>query len=76
MSTLLLFTFNIFQIPFWISMLLILPTYMDGITQAYFNRESTNWLRLFTGIIAGIGMMSICAIIGKSIGLQLLDFLK
>lgn len=45
-----------YQIGMIISIILILPTLIDGLTQAYLNRESTNFLRLSTGILAGIGM--------------------
>jgi len=45
-----------YQIGMIISIILILPTLIDGLTQAYLNRESTNFLRFSTGILAGIGM--------------------
>lgn len=45
-----------YQISLLFSILLILPTLIDGFTQAYLNRESTNFLRFVTGMIAGIGM--------------------
>ncbi|WP_326982760.1 DUF2085 domain-containing protein [Chryseobacterium sp. MYb264] len=44
------------QIGFFVSLLLILPTLVDGLTQAYLNRESNNFLRCVTGVLAGIGM--------------------
>lgn len=37
-------------------LLAMAPTIIDGLTQAYCNRESTNFLRFFSGIIAGFGM--------------------
>lgn len=45
-----------YQIGIVYSILLILPTMIDGVTQAYLNRESTNFLRCTTGFLAGIGM--------------------
>jgi uncharacterized membrane protein len=45
-----------YQIGMIVSIILILPTLIDGLTQAYLNRESTNFLRFSTGILAGIGM--------------------
>jgi len=45
-----------YQIGIILSVALILPTMIDGLTQAYLNRESTNFLRCTTGILAGIGM--------------------
>ncbi|MEO6695712.1 MAG: DUF2085 domain-containing protein [Ignavibacteria bacterium] len=62
------FTFNVFQIDLIPTLILILPTFLDGLTQAYFNRESNNFLRVSTGFISGIGQMSLVSIIGKSIG--------
>lgn len=40
---------------FFLSILLILPTALDGITQLLKLRESTNVIRLITGFICGIG---------------------
>jgi len=45
-----------YQIGMIISIILILPTLIDGLTKVYLNRESTNFLRFSTGILAGIGM--------------------
>ena len=45
-----------YQIGMILSAILILPTLIDGLTQAYLNRESTNFLRFSTGVLAGIGM--------------------
>jgi uncharacterized membrane protein len=49
-----------------------LPALIDGLTQHYFSRESNNYLRLFTGIACGVGSMSLCSWIGKSIALLIL----
>jgi len=71
-----LFLFGILTMNWWIALLLTIPTLIDGFTQAYWNRESNNILRFITGLMAGIGMMAICAIIGKEIGLLILDGIR
>jgi uncharacterized membrane protein len=71
-----LFMFNVFTLNIWWTVALILPTYIDGLTQAFFKRESTNILRVMTGLMAGIGGMSLVAIIGKFIGDQILLIIK
>ena len=62
------FLFSIATLNLMWTVLLMLPTVIDGLTQAYYERESTNFLRLMTGIAAGIGAMSLVSIIGKGIG--------
>ena len=71
-----LFMFNVFTLNIWWTIALILPTYIDGLTQAFFKRESKNMLRLITGLTAGIGEMSLVAIIGHFIGNQILLIFK
>ncbi len=39
--------------------LLIIPCFVDGFTQALGKRESNNTLRFITGLLAGIGIMVI-----------------
>lgn len=70
------FLFQIFSLNIWWTLALILPTYIDGWTQAFFNRESNNFLRVTTGLMAGVGMMSLVAIIGQSIGHFILSYFK
>ncbi|GGE68582.1 putative membrane protein [Pedobacter psychrotolerans] len=41
------------------ALLAIMPTTIDGLTQAYCNRESNNILRFITGIFAGLGLAGI-----------------
>ena len=67
-----LFLFSIFTLNIWWTMLLIVPTYLDGTIQAYTNWESNNVLRVVSGVFAGIGSMSLVSIIGKFIGTQIL----
>ena len=38
------------------SILMLLPTFLDGFTQLLGSRESNNILRLFTGLIGGVGL--------------------
>lgn len=38
------------------AILMVLPTFSDGITQFFGFRESNNTLRFFTGLIAGVGL--------------------
>lgn len=46
---------NLFLLIF--SVVLVIPCLVDGLTQRYGNRLSNNTLRLFTGLIAGYGLM-------------------
>ncbi len=71
-----IFTFSIWNLNLLWSILLTLPAIIDGLTQAYFNRESNNWLRLFIGIFSGIGLMSLTSIIGKAIGYLILNIIQ
>jgi len=66
------FLFSVFTLNIWWTLGLILPTVIDGLTQAFYNRESNNTLRVITGTLAGIGAMSLVAIIGQYIGNQIL----
>ncbi len=68
------FAFFLVYINIWVSVLLIIPTITDGMTQAFCNRESNNLLRAVTGFFAGIGIMSVVAMIGQYMGKQLVLF--
>lgn len=63
-----LFLFGIIRIPLWWSIFMVLPTYIDGTIQAYTNYQSNNALRFITGLISGIGTMSLVSITGIVIG--------
>ena len=63
-----IFLFGFLSLSLWLSIVLILPTVIDGLTQAFLERESTNWLRFITGLTAGIGSMALISIVGKYIG--------
>ena len=74
-------TLPVFTLDWWtpgiiISFLLLLPAAADGLSQAYLNRESNNALRFITGLLAGSGLMSLTAILGKFIGSVILNFIK
>ena len=42
-----------------LGVLLCVPAFVDGTTQLFEFRESNNYLRFFTGILGGIGLMII-----------------
>lgn len=46
-----------------ISMILMVPTAIDGVTQYFGPRESTNTLRFITGFIGGVGLIIFIKII-------------
>ncbi len=71
-----LFLFSVISLNFWITILMIVPTLVDGLTQAFLKRESNNLLRVTTGLMAGIGAMSMISIIGNFLGDQILFILK
>jgi uncharacterized membrane protein len=64
-----IFIFAIFRVHFSVlcSVILFLPSVVDGLTQALCNRESNNLLRLITGIMFGVGISSFMAILAKHI---------
>jgi uncharacterized membrane protein len=47
----------------FISMILMMPAAIDGLTQYFGPRESTNNLRFITGFIGGIGLIIFLKII-------------
>ena len=51
----------------YITLALLLPAFLDGLLQAYYDRESNNILRLVTGVFAGVGLMSLVSITGERI---------
>jgi len=67
------FTFDIIHLSMAITLALIIPTFIDGLTQAYCKRESNNSLRLITGIASGVGQMSLVAMIGKAMGFFIIN---
>ncbi|MCO6487997.1 MAG: DUF2085 domain-containing protein [Phaeodactylibacter sp.] len=70
-----LFLFGWVQLGLWLSVALMLPTYIDGALQALSGRESNNRRRLATGILAGTGAMSVISIAGKAIGRLILHLI-
>lgn len=67
MISIIIFLF-IDPLSWWISIFLLIPTIVDGGTQAYCNRESNNTLRFITGLLFGIGLSSLGTILGLAIG--------
>jgi uncharacterized membrane protein len=71
-----LFIMNLISIPLWWSVAMVFPTYIDGTIQAYTKYQSTNTIRFVTGIISGIGTMSLVSITGIAIGKLILTFIN
>lgn len=59
-----------------LSILLVLPTYLDGWIQTIWEIESTNLRRSLTGLAAGVGLMSIAAWAGQNIGILILNLIN
>lgn len=70
------FIFGLIKTPLLWTILMILPTYIDGAIQAYFNIESNNKRRFITGLMSGIGTMSFVSIIGIYIGNKILTLIN
>lgn len=51
--------FDIISIPLIILIAMHIPMVIDGMTQLFFNRESTNKLRFITGFMAGISQVGL-----------------
>lgn len=54
--------FNIIQLSFLFSLVIILPSFIDGFIQSQTTYESNNWIRLITGIFAGVGLMGLSTV--------------
>ena len=67
-----LFMFCLFGWGIWMSFIMFLPTVIDGSIQAFFNIESNNIRRFITGIMSGMGVMSLVHIFGFYIAKQIL----
>jgi uncharacterized membrane protein len=39
-----------------LAILIMIPTFLDGFTQFLGSRESSNMLRLLTGLVGGVGL--------------------
>ena len=61
------FLFDLIKFNLGVTIILILPTIIDGLAQAYLYRESNNLIRVTSGLLAGIGLMSLMSILGKNI---------
>lgn len=69
------FLFSVFSLDIWFTIILIVPTYADGLIQLKFKKESNNYRRLITGLMAGVGTMSMVSIIGKFLGDLILKYI-
>ena len=63
-----IFAFDLVYLHSIYAILLILPTFTDGLLQAKLGLTSTNWRRVTTGFMAGTGFMAISVNIGTWIG--------
>ena len=71
-----LFALGLIKIPLLWTFLMIIPTYLDGTIQAFTTYQSNNKLRFVTGLISGIGTMSLITFIGVFIGKQILTLIN
>lgn len=67
-----IFNFDLLYLNSLLSVLLMLPTVIDGLSQAIVNRESNNKIRVITGLLSGVGAMSLMVNMGTIIGNLLL----
>ncbi|KAB1067545.1 DUF2085 domain-containing protein [Tamlana haliotis] len=70
------FIFGLIEIPLIWSLLMVIPAYLDGAIQAYFDVESNNKRRFITGLITGVGSMSMASLIGIYIGKLILTLIN
>lgn len=70
------FLFDVVRLNIWITLALAIPSLVDGLTQAYGNRESTNILRLITGLMAGLSIVSLASLTGEVIAHFILSLKK
>jgi len=54
----------------FIATVITAPTFIDGTTQFFGYRESTNTLRFTTGLIAGIGLLILAKGIKFALGIK------
>lgn len=71
-----IFAFGFLQFPLLLSIFIIMPTILDWWIQKIWSSESTNSIRLWTGIFAGVGISSLVAIIGQGIGVGILNLIN
>jgi uncharacterized membrane protein len=56
-----------FTPSYWQTVFLLIPMAVDGLTQLYGLRASTNFLRLITGLLGGYSIVTFLAFIIKSV---------
>jgi uncharacterized membrane protein len=71
-----LFLFGLLAMPAWIGLLANLPALLDGTTQALGWRQSTNSLRLASGLLAGIGQVALISWMGRLTAHLILTLLR
>ena len=62
-----IFHFEIIRPTILFVLISMMPTAIDGTTQALGRRESNNFLRLLTGILFGMGQVASIVIVGKTL---------
>jgi uncharacterized membrane protein len=67
-----LFLLQLASLPPWLGLLLNVPAFVDGATQAVGIRNSTNALRLTTGLLSGVGQVALASWAGTAIARLLL----
>lgn len=73
--TLPFYILNILYFNWLWTVIMVLPTILDGFIQAYFDIESNNMRRFITGVLNGVGTMSIINIVGNSIGMAIYNWI-
>lgn len=71
----LILIFSNFFLPISLYLLFILPLLIDGFGQLFGYWESTNWIRLLSGILFGIGFSNFSYFIGVELAKILIIFL-
>ncbi|MGZ3871946.1 MAG: DUF2085 domain-containing protein [Mucilaginibacter sp.] len=71
-----LFNFDLIYLNSFIALLLVIPTVIDGLLQAWYEVRSTNTRRLITGVAAGAGLMGLVVDAGTWIGHLILNKYK
>ncbi len=67
-----IFHFEIIRPTILFVLISMLPTAIDGTTQALGKRESNNPLRFFTGLLCGMGQVASIVIVGKTLAYSII----
>jgi len=61
------FIFNIITLPLFFILSMHVPMIIDGMTQSLCKRESKNWLRFMTGLMAGASQVAFMDYLAETI---------